>query len=348
MHFEIVDSYEKFLLLENQWTELLFAYPNGTIFQTFGWVRSWYESYGEDKDIRIILGFEKDKIGLIVPLYLDQKAKYKRLYKTYRFLGDIRADYLSIIYEDHRACQWADLLEYMQKTLGASSIYKFFRTPTVNYNENSFFKYLNEHTISCKSDPQNCYGIDFNNPLPKLRNKTLKYSEKKLSQMGKLNYWICPDEITLMDRIDTFFESHIRRWQQTSTPSLFNNKQNIDFYKYLVRILFKHGFIHYSELQLNGRQIAAHFGFIYQDRFYYYKPTYDIDLQKYSPGTLLMMDLIEDMKRRKITYFDFLRGKEGYKLKFSNTETVISSLFYFEGKMAHICKLVKKTKDMLK
>ena len=73
----------------------------------------------------------------------------------------------------------------------------------------------------------------------------------------------------------------------------------------------------FTSLTLDGRMLAAHFGFIASDRLYYFTPTYDIEFAKYSPGKVLLNWLIERAFEKKII-FDFQNDMEPYKLQYAN------------------------------
>lgn len=69
----------------------------------------------------------------------------------------------------------------------------------------------------------------------------------------------------------------------------------------------------YSEILLNGDVISQHIGFIHNSELYYYMPIFDRKYSSYSPGKLLLCELIEYCKENNVSYFNFLRGGESYK-----------------------------------
>lgn len=335
--------------IEEQWISLVLRSPMASVFQTFEWAVAWYESYGKNKDLRIVVGFEDSKICFIMPLYVEESRNWLRLRSnTMRFIGDPRSDYLSVIYDDTEKHHWGMLLEYLRKELTDCYTYKFFNVLLEIQNEDSLYSYLDNNMIYYRVNPENCYNIDLSISSPILRTKTLNYSKRKLEEMGELKYTVYKDEQLLKERLEIFFESHILQWSQKNAPSMFKNELNKDFYRNLVKRLFKHGRLHFSELQLNGQHIAVHFGFVYTDRFYYYKPTYNIDYSKFSPGMLLMIRLIEETSLRGLQFFDFLRGDETYKVRLSNNNNTITNTYYYSRKKGNIDKAIMKIKRLIK
>ncbi len=60
------------------------------------------------------------------------------------------------------------------------------------------------------------------------------------------------------------------------------------------------------------RVVAIHAGVVWEQRFYYWLPAHDPETSSYSPGTLLLEELIERGYRERLE-FDFLLGNEPYK-----------------------------------
>jgi CelD/BcsL family acetyltransferase involved in cellulose biosynthesis len=59
--------------------------------------------------------------------------------------------------------------------------------------------------------------------------------------------------------------------------------------------------------------IAALYGFQARERFFYFQSGFDPAYREHSPGTVLLSAVIEDCIARGLAQFEFLRGEEGYK-----------------------------------
>ena len=64
--------------------------------------------------------------------------------------------------------------------------------------------------------------------------------------------------------------------------------------------------------------IAFHFGFLYNKKFLWYKPSFDVRLAKHSPGEVLLKELLEYAYARGCEEFDFSIGEEPFKKRFAN------------------------------
>lgn len=153
-----------------------------------------------------------------------------------------------------------------------------------------------------------------------IRQKYNKLNKKRIT----VDYKSYKDVEQIKSLLPILFDMHMKRWHNTTTPSQFNDSRNRDLYFKLaeddtinteMNVLF-----------LNGNIAALHFGFFDSKEFYYYKSIYDLNFWEFSPGIILICEIIKDCINRNIEIFDFLRGEEEYKKRFSNFQT--KNFFY--------------------
>jgi CelD/BcsL family acetyltransferase involved in cellulose biosynthesis len=85
------------------------------------------------------------------------------------------------------------------------------------------------------------------------------------------------------------------------------------------------GRVHISALLVGDQIVAAHWGLVCRDRFYYLMPSYEGgEWMKFSPGRLLMEELIEWCFSQGIAEFDLGVGDEPYKAKLVDTVVPLS------------------------
>lgn len=73
-----------------------------------------------------------------------------------------------------------------------------------------------------------------------------------------------------------------------------------------------------SALRAGDRLAAAHFGLLGRDRLSWWFPAYDPDLGRYSPGLILLLDLIGRAADEGVGRVDLGRGEHDYKLRFTS------------------------------
>jgi len=88
--------------------------------------------------------------------------------------------------------------------------------------------------------------------------------------------------------------------------------------------------VFYTALEAGGEVVAEHLGLRYFDALSYWFPVYDVKFQQYSPGRLILWELIKGATENGITLIDFGEGESQYKRQFSN-KLISSHKAYWEA-----------------
>jgi CelD/BcsL family acetyltransferase involved in cellulose biosynthesis len=70
-----------------------------------------------------------------------------------------------------------------------------------------------------------------------------------------------------------------------------------------------------STLRAAGELVAVHFGLLGRDRLAWWFPAYNQKFASYSPGLILLLDLISEAAARGVAFVDLGRGEHHYKLR---------------------------------
>jgi CelD/BcsL family acetyltransferase involved in cellulose biosynthesis len=84
--------------------------------------------------------------------------------------------------------------------------------------------------------------------------------------------------------------------------------------------------LRFSVLELDGHPIACHFGFECRESLILYKPTFDTNLSRLSPGDVLLDELLSYAGRCHLKEVDFTIGREPYKRHFTNNTSEIFTM----------------------
>ena len=118
---------------------------------------------------------------------------------------------------------------------------------------------------------------------------------------------------------ETMIEQKRRRYHETGVYDIFNQEASCNFFLGASQRLGQSGIVHVSALYCGETIIATHWG-IQRDRYFYFiMPTYaGEEWQKYSPGRLLLENLLEWCFENNFAIFDFTIGGEIYKRDWCN------------------------------
>lgn len=91
--FEILTVEKEFALLREEWEDLYRNSPLATPFQSWDWLYSWWEFYGEDYKLRLITIRDGDLLVGLMPLMLERRWSLRRLL----FIGTGITDYHDVL-----------------------------------------------------------------------------------------------------------------------------------------------------------------------------------------------------------------------------------------------------------
>src|SRR5215207_7462131 len=90
----IVEDANTFAALEEEWEDLYHDCPLATPFQSWAWLYSWWEFYGEHYELRLVtIRNEEGLLVGILPLMLERRRTLGKLL----FIGSGPTDYLDVL-----------------------------------------------------------------------------------------------------------------------------------------------------------------------------------------------------------------------------------------------------------
>jgi CelD/BcsL family acetyltransferase involved in cellulose biosynthesis len=92
----------------------------------------------------------------------------------------------------------------------------------------------------------------------------------------------------------------------------------------LMKAAFHSGLLHLSFLEIDGIRSAAYLSFRYDNQLFVYNSGVNPQQFEFSPGWVLLGDLLEWANEQGLRYFDFMRGSEDYKYKFGAVSRTVN------------------------
>lgn len=317
---------EKF---STEWTQLQTMTGKGEIFQHFTWIQAWWHSLRKDGRLFTPIVFRQGRVVAILPLVLTER----RL----RFLGHSVADYNHFLAEPdesdaaleicldslrEHASDWDEIL--LENVPESSQLAKCIQNLPNNWQRS---------IVGMPGDPcPTLLMADNRRDVLKASMDKLKRAVNRLKRQDKLTFRHLEDPTEVAAHLPQFFNQHIRRSAIAGRRSGFLDENYVSFYKNLLERLGSEREIRFSVLELGGRAIAYHFGSLYDGKYLWYKPSFDVDLWDLAPGQVLLWHLFEYLQTAEVEEFDFGRGGESFKYRFSNhVRQNLSFIVYTRG-----------------
>ncbi|MCA1780338.1 MAG: GNAT family N-acetyltransferase [Xanthomonadaceae bacterium] len=131
----------------------------------------------------------------------------------------------------------------------------------------------------------------------------LRRRRRKLEGLGEVRAERCSDSA---ERVEAGIELERQGWKGRAGTAIAQDVATCGFYTDLARSFGAQGKLALWALYLDERLIAFQFGLEHQGSYALLKPAYDESLARYSPGQLLMAEVLRDAISRRLNRFEFL------------------------------------------
>lgn len=262
-----------------------------------------------------------------IPLYIFYSEDGQRQLKL---LGTGNSDYLDLLIKpEFYEAVLDNVLKFLNNIKGEYDIIEFHGQREgaliLNYIQNNpeiEYKIINEDVSPVTELPN-----DFKNFISTLSVHLRKNILRAEREFTVLNYALEKaerGEVPLF--LENFISLHNAEWAQQNKIGVLHNKTVIQFLHESVMNAVDNNACAIYALKNESGFAAVNIIFHNSNTAYYYIGAYNIALQKYSPGSVILWKIIQDCINNGITYFDFLKGAEPYKYRWNAKDQKIFSI----------------------
>lgn len=318
-----------------EWDTLLARSACNSVFLTAAWLSAWANTIGTEAKL---VGVTARQAGRLVAA-----AVFEARNGVLLFAGRGVSDYVDVLIDDdvpdvRRGQLFADLLSAAQNQLNGFRHFQLDRlrassalVRALTTGEVTGFHPTQTATIGA---PQ----MEMTVVEDRLKKKRFKRRENRLKRAGEVECTAHTSPAAIEPLLGEFISLHKRRWADTPTPSKFNDPDHQAFLEALTRRAGDTGMLRYTTLTLDGVLVAAHYGFHYDGTFTFYKPAYDPEYSKVTPGDVILKRLLEQARDESAKLFDFTIGEEAYKLGFATSVPAVISLHVTPNRLAALVR----------
>ena len=312
---EIVSDFDRLSALAQDWERLRLSGRRPDVFMSFPFARAGWRAYA-DRQLHAVAMFAGDCLAGLLPLAAEGT--------TLRFIASPECDYNDFLAASDAA---PDLLPAALAALFASPLpwdrCLLEGVPTdsnLQFGLDRLSPSWEAHVV--RSLTSECPTLLLDNDRETqlqaiLGNSRNRQVINRLRRKGVTSFRHIDDREEIRRHLPFFFKQHIQRWALAGVESQFLNPDRRSFFEALVDEIDT-DILKFSVLSLGSRPIAYHLGFEFQGKFTFYKPTFDPDFWDDSPGTVLLLHLIDHARQSELKEFDFATGGEWYKSRFTN------------------------------
>jgi len=287
------------------------------IFQTYEWQEYWFQTIGISLYSKpfIIAVYDGSKLIAIFPLGVRVSFGVNIV----EFLGGGQNDYNNPIFaNDFSFNSFEKIWELILRAIPKYDVVNLCRIPEKLQNHKNYFL----KTLLFENSGESHYAElpDSINKISEIASKrTLKDNRRmrrRLSEMGDLKFMVAVNALEYNSIVTDTLKQKQARYLSTGAINILRHKNVYSFYNDLFNNI---PCVHLSALKLDKKILATHLGIVFRKRFYYLMPTFLAgNYEKYSPGRLLLEDLMQWSIDNNLEVYDFTTGSENYKEKWCN------------------------------
>lgn len=334
-----IRQYSELLSLRDKWERLILNSCNPSIPQSWEWMKTWWDVYGNERKLLVLCGYQDGKLVGIAPLSVGRKrtSYFTCLkYKTIWFLGSGKTKARGVV---------SDYLDFIVNKGNEGSCIKGFLGYLSNHI--SWDEIILENISTESASPvllqrfAQEYGLKLSivsrTPsilikLPKswdeylksisgsLRYK-IKRGRKEFTKLGG-TYGFVEKKSELSEVVEALERLHQYRWSSKGIAGAFSSHEWKTFHMKLIPLLFDKGYLKLSYLGFGNEIVAVHYGFSFNNRFHFFQSGMIPHQNKYVRlGLLLHSYAIEEAIKEGYKEYDFLQigaSGPGYKRMWGN------------------------------
>jgi CelD/BcsL family acetyltransferase involved in cellulose biosynthesis len=157
--------------------------------------------------------------------------------------------------------------------------------------------------------------------------KNLERKRRKIArEVGPLRYESNIKDIQILHQLLNW---KTQQYLRTGLVDLFKFSWTKELLEKILTTQSKYFSGRLSVLYVGDEIAAAHMGMCSHSVWHYWFPSYNHTFNQYSPGLLLLLDMVKDASSMKMQMLDLGKGKDGYKPNFSNAAIPLA-----EGRVA--------------
>lgn len=319
---EIIIDFGRLREIVPEWQRLVERSPDATPFQSPAWVVPWWEHFGTGELITPVLRRGAELAGL-APCYLHRAPDGST--RQVSFIGIGNSDYLDAVLDPEMVSE------------GSASILEMLILESERWDECDLFDLPSGSPLLETPVPFGFTGTReplstcpvlrlpdtfaaYVDSLPSVHRRKSRKERRVLEESGRLCLETA-NRAHLGEYLEDFFRLHQAWWNRRGEPGVLSDPAVRDFHREAAAGLMEAGWLQLYRLSLDGRPIASVYGFCRGARFYSYLGAFDPEMERFSPGVVIFLMIIEECIRNGIREFDFLRGRERYKYLWGASDT---------------------------
>ena len=312
---QLVKGFDDPALGPEQWNRLLG--DRDLVYMTWQCQRAWWETLGRG-ELLLITAERDGEVVALAPFFTEARMVY--------FLGSsFELDYLDFLGDISDPDVLDALLETARDCVPGLRGFVFYFVPDATGTGERLQAAARRLGLSCYcEDEMPAPALDLAGQSPELaEKKSLARYERRLRRQGEVEVRHLRDGEAILPQLDELVAQHTARWEGRGNPSRFLYPKSRAFFERLTCLAGRTDWLRFTRIDWEGRPIAFHYGLCFRGRFFWGTPAFALDVARYSPGQVLLRQLLLAAIREGVNTFDFGTGAAPFKLRFATKVALV-------------------------
>jgi CelD/BcsL family acetyltransferase involved in cellulose biosynthesis len=318
-----LEPVERLADLSSEWSAL--ALESRNVFASFDFLAAWWEHFGGDRPLRAAVLRDGDgRARVILPLYQWRGRPLRVL----RFLGNGAGDVLGPVcapeLRGEAAAALRRLLDdppwpwdvFVGEHLNAEAGYRE-RLGGLLLRQEGY------PLLRAEGDFEHFLAARSSNFRRQARAR-----RRRLERDHRVHFRLTADPARLDDDLDTLFRLHAERWREDSS---FGGPRTA-FHRAFARAALDRKWLRLRILELDGRPVAASYGFRFAGVESVFQSGRDPRLEHESLGLVMLTEAVRDALDEGVREFRLLRGHSPYKYRFATEDEGLENIAVAAGR----------------
>lgn len=333
----VVSDYDSFLALEPVWNSLAEEARAGHPFLRHEWVRSWWECFGEGKDLHILLVSVGDEIIAIAPLMLSQRRMYGLKVRQLEFIQNDQTPQFDFIIPRHseeayraiwraivaRRRFW-DVLVLPNLPAGSRTLQELARFAAQDGFRAGFRRSKEGPYVQFSGEWES-----YVNGLSRNLRTNVRKAFNRLTRHGRVQLEMISSREQVAGALNDALRIEAASWKGKVGIGISTRPEVQRFYTVLAERTAQLGALRLVFLTAGRVRIAFAYALCYRNRLYALKGAHDSSYGRYSPFNLLCYLVFREGFKRGLAEFDFCGKKDEWMLRWTKQTARYSWLFVF-------------------
>ena len=335
-----------------QWDKLVTESETNTVHQLFAWTEVWWQILSRGRELFVLSVWQGRQLVGIAPLMRSVQRKHGRKARVLEFIGSGNVNYLDFIAGPDKRHVMESMLDWLVSNRDQWDMLNLLHIPETSSTTAIADEYFKKRQVpirigSAGSCPAYICSGNLDEDLKITRKKTEQRYYNYYCKNGHFEFKICQSIEEVETYLPAMYEQHIARFHHIVRSNKFIDSDQREFVRAMTEQLLPSGIPVFAVALFNGKPISVQYGFHYANKFTGYLLTYDESESKNSPGRLMIKLIMTAMIRRGISEFDFGRGGDEYKMRFTNCVRQNQMMTVYADRVLAILATVAHAKQSL-